>query len=75
MLNPDFKDMLSAFIDAEIEFLLVRAYVMAAHGYPRATGDLIQNKRSTGRTKDLADAEQLEQDALDQHTTAAWFCG
>ncbi|EMI22518.1 hypothetical protein RMSM_00543 [Rhodopirellula maiorica SM1] len=148
MLNPDFKDMLSAFIDAKIEFLLVGAYAMAAHGYPRATGDidlwvradaatapkvyqaiaefgapvgglnvsdlsepgivfqigvppvridiltqidsvsfddawqnrisvnwdglnipvislgdLIQNKRSTGRTKDLADAEQLERDA------------
>jgi hypothetical protein len=140
--------MLSAFIDAEIDFLLVGAYAMAAHGYPRATGDidlwvraddatapkvyraiaefgapveglnvsdlsepgivfqigvspvridiltkidsvsfddawpnrisvnwdgleipvigrsdLIRNKRSTGRTKDLADAEQLEQDA------------
>lgn len=148
MLNPDFRDMLSAFIDAEIDFLLVGAYAMAAYGYPRATGDidlwvrtddatapkvyraiaefgapvaglkvsdlsepgivfqigvapvridiltqidcvsfddawpnrmvvnwdgleipvigrsdLIRNKRLTGRTKDLADAEQLEQDA------------
>lgn len=151
MLNPDFRDMLSAFIDAEIDFLLVGAYAMAAHGYPRATGDidlwvradkatapkvyraiaefgapvegldvadfskpgivfqigvapvridiltqidsvsfddawpnrisvhwdglkisvigrndLIQNKRSTGRTKDRADAEQLEQDIEDK---------
>ncbi len=150
MLNPDFRDMLSALIDAEVDFLLVGAYAMAAHGYPRATGDidlwvraddatapkvyraiaefgapveglnvsdlsepgivfqigvspvridiltkidsvsfddawpnrisvnwdgleipvigrtdLIRNKRSTGRTKDLADAEQLEQDADD----------
>ena len=40
MLNPDFRDMLSAFIDAEIDFLLVGAYAMAAHGYPRATGDI-----------------------------------
>ena len=32
--------MLSAFIDAEIDFLLVGAYAMAAHGYPRATGDI-----------------------------------
>ncbi|MCA9171948.1 MAG: nucleotidyltransferase [Planctomycetales bacterium] len=32
--------MLSAFIDLEIDFLLVGAYVMAAHGYPRATGDI-----------------------------------
>ncbi len=142
--------MLSALIDAEVDFLLVGAYAMAAYGYPRATGDidlwvraddatapkvyraiaefgapveglnvsdlsepgivfqigvspvridiltkidsvsfddawpnrisvnwdgleipvigrtdLIRNKRSTGRTKDLADAEQLEQDADD----------
>ena len=40
MFNPDFKDMLSALSEAEIEFLLVGAYAMAAHGYPRATGDL-----------------------------------
>lgn len=40
MLNPDFKDMLSALIDAQAEFLIVGAYALAAHGYPRATGDL-----------------------------------
>lgn len=147
MLNQDFKELLSGFIDSEIDFLLVGAYALAAHGYPRSTGDidlwvradaetgpktfeslirfgapihdlevsdlcspgfvfqigvppvridiltnisgirfeeawsnriyvvwdglripvigrqdLIRNKRSTGRTKDLADAEQLEQD-------------
>lgn len=147
MLNPDFRDMLSEFVSSEVEFLLVGAYALAAHGYPRATGDidlwvradaatamkvfdaitrfgaplhdltpedfarpgivfqigvapvridiltsvdgiefgeawrnritiewdglaipvigvrdLILNKRSTGRTKDLADAEQLERD-------------
>ena len=40
MLNPDFKDMLSALSEAEVEFLLVGAYALAAHGFPRATGDL-----------------------------------
>lgn len=40
MLNPDFKDMLSALIAEEAEFLVVGAYAMAAHGVPRATGDL-----------------------------------
>ncbi|MFT5524463.1 MAG: hypothetical protein ACI9HK_002417 [Pirellulaceae bacterium] len=40
LLNPDFKDMLSALSEIEVEFLLVGAYAMAAHGYPRATGDL-----------------------------------
>ena len=40
MLNPDFRDMLLAFEDAEVEYLVVGAYVLAAHGIPRATGDL-----------------------------------
>jgi hypothetical protein len=32
--------MLSAFCDQKVEFLLVGAYALAAHGYPRATGDI-----------------------------------
>ena len=40
MLNPDFRDMLSAFIAEDVEFLVVGAYALAAHGFPRATGDL-----------------------------------
>jgi hypothetical protein len=40
MLNPDFRDMLSAFVAADAEFLVVGAYALAAHGIPRATGDL-----------------------------------
>jgi hypothetical protein len=40
MLNQDFKDMLSVFSDHQIEYMLVGAYAMAAHGFPRATGDL-----------------------------------
>lgn len=32
--------MLSAFADAKVEFLVVGAYALAAHGIPRATGDL-----------------------------------
>lgn len=39
-LNPDFKDMLLALKDANVDFLIVGAYAVAAHGYPRATGDL-----------------------------------
>lgn len=39
-LNPDFKDMLLALKDAEVDFLVVGAYAVAAHGHPRATGDL-----------------------------------
>ena len=40
MLNKNFTDMLSAFSEAGVEYLLVGAYAMAAHGCPRATGDI-----------------------------------
>lgn len=40
MLNPDFRDMLSAFNAAGVEYLIVGGYAVAHHGYPRATGDL-----------------------------------
>jgi hypothetical protein len=40
MLNPDFRDMLCAFNGEGVEYLVVGAYAMAAHGFPRATGDL-----------------------------------
>jgi len=39
-LNPDFRDMLQALNDADADFLVVGAYAVAAHGHPRATGDL-----------------------------------
>ena len=40
MLNEDCKEMLQCFSDEGVEFLLVGAYAMAAHGYPRATMDI-----------------------------------
>ena len=40
MLNRDFRDILSEFIAADVRFLVVGAYAVAAHGLPRATGDL-----------------------------------
>jgi hypothetical protein len=40
VLNDDFADMLSALADAQVEFLVIGAHAMAAHGYPRATGDI-----------------------------------
>jgi predicted nucleotidyltransferase len=40
MLNPDFRDMLSCLNDEEVEFVVVGAYALAAHGLPRATGDI-----------------------------------
>lgn len=40
MLNEDYKDMLQALVAERVEFLLVGAYALAAHGYPRATMDI-----------------------------------
>ena len=40
MLNNDYKDILLALSNRKTKFLLVGAYAMAAHGYPRATIDI-----------------------------------
>jgi hypothetical protein len=40
MFNQDYKEMLSTLLEEKVNFLLVGAYAMAAHGYPRATGDI-----------------------------------
>jgi predicted nucleotidyltransferase len=40
MLNNDYKDILSALSEEKAKFILVGAYAMAAHGYPRATMDI-----------------------------------
>jgi hypothetical protein len=39
-MNRDFVEMLSALTETEAEFLVVGAHALAAHGVPRATGDL-----------------------------------
>lgn len=39
-MNPDFVDLLRAFSEADVRFLIVGAYALAIHGRPRATGDL-----------------------------------
>jgi len=39
-MNRDFVEMLSALSDAGAEYLVVGAHALAAHGTPRATGDL-----------------------------------
>ena len=40
MLNPDFRDILSAFSEEKVEYMVVGAYALAFHGFPRATGDI-----------------------------------
>lgn len=39
-LNPDFLDLLLQFRRNGVEFVVVGAHALAAHGIPRATGDL-----------------------------------
>ncbi len=39
-MNQDFVDLLRAFVDADVRFLVVGAYALALHGRPRGTGDL-----------------------------------
>jgi hypothetical protein len=39
-MNQDFVDLLRAFSARSVRFLVVGAYALAAHGRPRATGDL-----------------------------------
>ena len=40
MLNPDYRDILSAFAAEEVDYLLIGAYAMAVHGEPHATDDI-----------------------------------
>ncbi len=39
MLNEDYREMLQILLGHEVKFLIVGAYALGAHGYPRATGD------------------------------------
>jgi len=40
MLNNDYKDMLECLFVEGVRFLVVGAYALAVHGYPRATKDI-----------------------------------
>jgi hypothetical protein len=40
MLNNDYKEMLQLLLEEQVDFILVGAYALGAHGYPRATGDI-----------------------------------
>ncbi len=39
-LNRDFRDVLSWFNAERVEYMVVGAFALAAHGLPRATGDI-----------------------------------
>jgi len=39
MLNEDYREILRSLLSNKVKFLVVGAYAMGIHGYPRATGD------------------------------------
>ena len=52
MLNQDYREMLSCLIEEKADFLIVGAYALAAHGNPRATGDIdvwVNNNSENGK--------------------------
>ena len=51
MLNPDYKDMLTALSDEGAEFLVVGAYAVISHGALRSTFDLDLFVRSPSRCR------------------------
>ena len=54
MLNEDYLEILQCFAKNEVRFLVVGAYALAAHGYPRATGDIdIWVEASTENSKKI----------------------
>lgn len=40
MLNKDYRDILLSLHEENAEYILVGAYALATHGYPRATMDI-----------------------------------
>jgi len=78
MLNKDYKEILQALAEEKVKFLLVGAYALAAHGYPRATMDIdiwvmpsAENARATFRAlrKFGAPLHNLTTDDLEREGT------
>ena len=46
ILNEDYRDILQAFNVEQVDFILVGAYALAAHGYPRATMDICLHRKT-----------------------------
>jgi len=40
VLNPDFRDFISALNQAEVDYILIGGYAVVLHGYSRTTGDM-----------------------------------
>lgn len=57
MLNEDYKEMLQLLSEERVDFMVVGAYALGVHGYPRATGDIdIWIKPDTDNAKKVFNA-------------------
>jgi hypothetical protein len=75
-MNRDFAEMLSALSEAGAEFLIVGAHALAAHGLPRATGDLDIWVRPTGENAGrVLEALRAFRAPLHDLTERTWFVG
>jgi hypothetical protein len=73
-MNQDFLDLLRAFADHNVRFLVVGAYALAVHGRPRATGDLdVWVDASNENAPHLIEALQAFGAPLDE-VSVADFC-
>lgn len=74
MLNPDYHEILSAFSDEGVEYLVVGAYALAVHGVPRATGDLdLWINRTEENTARVVRALELYGTRLDDFDEADFY--
>ncbi len=63
-MHKDFEEFIRLLNTHQVRYVIVGAFALAYHGYPRNTGDIdkktfIKNKRATGRGKDIVDADML----------------
>lgn len=69
--NQDFLDMLRALDGAKVEYVVVGAHALAAHGVPRATGDLdILIRASPENALNVVGALRAFGAPLDEHAIA-----
>ncbi len=68
-VEKDFEEFIRLLNYHKVKYLIVGAYALIYYTKPRNTGDidffieasdLLKNKKSAGRTKDIADAEILQ---------------
>ena len=81
MLNRDFREFIQSLNDNHVRYLVIGAYAVALHGYPRYTKDMdVWIEMSRGATQSLAvesfyysDDPQDDDDPLDRvlHEVAA----